>query len=120
MRDLLELAAACEAATGPDEYELIRDSWVAIHGDEANWHPFIDILGAGGGLSAAMTLVPEGWHLALYSPGQMGGHLWYATLDPPKFDHDHETQSDAATPALALCAAALKARAAIPSAQGEG
>lgn len=70
-------------------------------------------------IDAAMTLVPEGWSVGL---GDLRGRdpvIWRAHLR----DHNNPDPStrqwvegNCATPALALCAAALRAR----SRQGEG
>lgn len=63
-------------------------------------------------VDAAMSLVPEGWAWTLYSDAscEIGYEPERGGLMNPEF------QSDAATPALALCAAALRAR---PTATGE-
>jgi hypothetical protein len=76
-------------------------------------------------LDAAMTLVPEGWFIgsvAQPDPAQCATHAYAAVVQnemreidrgygqPP--DEDREVlESYAATPALALCAAALRAKA---------
>jgi hypothetical protein len=61
-------------------------------------------------LDAAMMLVPEGWHDAVYGPGVgASDNLCTASLDPPEYDGPPET-AEAATRALALVAAALRAR----------
>jgi hypothetical protein len=66
-------------------------------------------------LDAAMTLVPEGWRVG--SMGETvieGDDPWNARLLEKRFDgRAKSAQGDAATPALALCAAALRARAAL-------
>jgi len=70
-------------------------------------------------LDAARTLVPEGWY---WRAGH--GVLWagWAHLNrkhPDHCDRDDEHSAHAETPALALCAAALRARATLAQA-GEG
>lgn len=99
MADLLELAARCEAATGEDANMLAyleMDICTAL-GIEPEGHerPFVT------SLDAAMTLVPSGlgWLLSVSDVGclvRTRGH------GPIGF-HD-------SLPALALCAAALRAR----------
>ena len=114
---LLELAERCEAATGPDA-ALDREIWLKAvadkeqrflvevgrdaHGDkEANFRT--DWMADGArytaSIDAALTLVPEGssWMLIRHSEGFT---LAKAGSDPCK----------GATPALALCAASLRAR----------
>lgn len=96
---LLSLAACCEKATGPD-----TDLFLAI--EEATGLVFERNPTAS--LDAAMSLVPEGWgwvKLDLHPFGneascvQTGGKLYSR----------HSGKCSA--PALALCAAALRARA---------
>jgi hypothetical protein len=67
-------------------------------------------------LDAAMTLVPEGAHGSHWginsSDRRNGTAIAYVTLyDLPSGDEQSPATCEAATPALALCAAALKARA---------
>ncbi len=57
-------------------------------------------------VDAALSLVPEGWDWATGSNGANRGHSLLASRD----DTDREIEADAATPALALCAAAIRAR----------
>jgi len=113
---LNELAERVEAATGPDR-ELDR----AIS----------DALGVGrfhaagssawqytSSLDTAMTLVPEGWLLQFlqeidYLDGEDAGPPWTAELRwRENFSSSGRSacQVWCATPALALCAAALRAR----------
>jgi hypothetical protein len=97
---LLELAERCEKATGPDR-ELDAAINRAIHGQRQM------VFSYSNSLDAAMTLVPEEmvWFVEAY-PGDHSE----AAVRWPYYDADERR---AATPALALCAAALKARAAI-------
>jgi hypothetical protein len=64
-------------------------------------------------LDAAMTLVPEGWDWALYTgaDGRCEAGCAPADTDPEGCRTADSDQSLAATPALALTAAALRARA---------
>lgn len=58
-------------------------------------------------LDAAMSLVPEGWGVMLHvSENGLHSNVCLARSHPTNL----ATYGDAATPALALCAAALKAR----------
>jgi hypothetical protein len=135
---MLRLAERCEQATGPDR-EL--DTLIAPHAGwkEAGklsvmgskmpaWLPpgksgadnkVLKVPAFTASLDAAMTLVPEGWD---WSAGTGRGTGW-ATLGLPDDDQmggssDDEVSCDAATPALALCAAALRARASAPTDKG--
>ncbi len=130
-----ELAAACEAAEGPSR-ELMEAVFDAIDPapdcDWQNWSSeriskqdaddkaafsawldrdkrrmkFYRLLDAEAYLDAAMLMVPEGWHIEGFKQGcgatpvRIVVHCWY----------DIERGS-AKTPALALCAASLRARA---------
>lgn len=136
---LLELAARCEAASGP-ERELDRDIMlVAVPCDRAPfryWAPMNENTGHGAvdvervyyaphcaqavavpkfsaSLDAAMSLRPDGWTIAQLGESDTGG--WWAELR-----RGHRTSYDAtafgkqlenASPALALTAACLRARA---------
>jgi hypothetical protein len=94
---LLDLASRCEQAMGPDQ-ALDRDIRRAIQIDAApsNFTHSID---------AATTLVPEGWCWGLFDEPR--AWLW----PTPTRDLLTGIQAKAATPTLALCAAALRARA---------
>ena len=127
---LLALADRTEKATGPDR-ELDVEIWLAVnHPDYRFPCPVLNRVpsdyqealsrhrwdGGGGhyawlspttSLDAAMSLVPEGWDWMRWSPGSMvvirphaNGKMFADTIE-----------AKAATPALALCAAALRARA---------
>lgn len=120
---LLDLAARVEAATGPDR-ELFEDVfrecfpkperiWVTDNtgpwtDEYTEWQArqsrFYELLDAEAFESAAMTLVPEGleWGVGF----EMGrGTAFTNKADGSSFSHDWV----AATPALALCASALRA-----------
>jgi hypothetical protein len=103
--EMRELAERCEKATGPDR-DLDAEIDKAIHPDD--WTDGLwfdpsrhDLPAYTASLDAAMSLVPEGM---LWLAGYAVDGRAIATVD---FDH----QRAAATPALALCAAALRARA---------
>lgn len=127
---LEELALRCEQASGPDR-GIDRDIALALsmYDNPEDLGCFKDVARAvvgGGGetwepseytasLDAAMTLVPDGW--VVHSLGEtrhMIGGLWLALLHPkhigPPFNQG--APASAASPALALCASALRARAA--------
>jgi hypothetical protein len=118
--ELLALAIRCEQATGPDreldlriakrrEQKPIPESANRIDGEMVWSGPLGFFLPAyTASLDAAMALVPEGCPWALCSPD--GDEPAFATLAMTMAgDAEH---GSGATPALALCAAALRARAA--------
>jgi hypothetical protein len=104
MTDTTKLAERIEALEGDERIWFIR-AYEAVHGTECidpkAWRRFEDLVNAGAFLDAAMTLVPEGWeytirkrHVELRHPVQRA------------FD----AEATGATPALALCAAAIRAQ----------
>lgn len=139
--ELLALAARCEAATGPDR-ELDAD--IACHAPicQADYvlsaHPsakpgrvtrYFDDGGHGtfvcqnytASLDAAMTLVREGWLLdQLLERNTVDSANWRWKAGLWRADSDVIVAGKSpATPALALCAAALRAKAAQME-RGEG
>lgn len=95
---LLELAERCEAATGPDrELDLAVGEECTVPGESLFPVPPVTA-----SLDAAMTLVPEGYEnpLRLYIAGEATAVFI------------GQIEAAALTPALAICAAALRARAA--------
>jgi hypothetical protein len=123
MSALLQLAERCEKATGPDR-ELdaeIAEAVGAKHGRETGWcnsengdYYVIDECAASytASLDAAMTLVPEGWETSIY----IGGENANVQMETPAmrdewFDEGGgPIDGTAPTPALVLCAAALRAQ----------
>jgi hypothetical protein len=119
-----ELAKRCEQATGPDRV-LDADIAEVVDAPAADdpdrnltiHRQIIAKLRAGGddceierytaSLDAAMTLVPEGRGLIYKRHGIK--NVWRVQIHSG--DETTFIEGDAATPALALCAAALKARA---------
>lgn len=117
MSELLKLAARCEAATGPDR---TLDAEIAVLvdglGSVATYSPaylhavgnsfedigkYADIPAFTASIDAAMSLVPEGaWWWVEAQPLGKAFHAGCAD----------ECVATAATPALALCIAALRAR----------
>ncbi len=138
--DLEELAAQCEAATGPSR-ALDTAVCVALQYGGENSEGAIDVrpdpdddgwlifeIGTEGGcnqtppvtasIDAAMMLVPEECKLRGFAECDKtgGGAYWHACLVPfptPPPAPDPRIIGDASLPALALCAAALRTRAAI-------
>lgn len=115
---LIELAARCEAAEGPDR-ELDKAISRAVNGGRLPTEP-VAFSGRGvvsvvatiippnftASLDAAMTLVPEGWFIILDDLGADG--LPLATLHTP--ERMRKVVGIARNLTLALCAAALKAK----------
>ena len=130
MSALLDLAKRCEEATGPDR-ELDGQIWIACLADAASRKAYIDGLAVSqseadwrldymmGGfcptssLDAAMTLVPEGMGWFVSTTGPEDDERPYALVGNPHTETDTSKGASAATPALALTAAALRARAAM-------
>jgi hypothetical protein len=118
---LIELADRCEKATGPDR-ELDAQIWLASEPRTEGAVPDENCAGwvrrdgwAFGcakapdytaSLDAAMTLVPEGYDWVI---GRTNGGL---TIHAEVGGRGDEYMRFGSTPALALCAAALRARAA--------
>lgn len=120
MDNLLRLVERVEAATGPDrelDCDIARYRRVTVmkHDPETgenfettHWHYTAS-------LDAAMTLVPKGWAFSL---GEMMGlpieRRWRCHLRDHNEPYNPATcawvDKDLSTPALAICAAALRAR----------
>ena len=133
MSALLELADRIEAAEGPDAdlfweawrtcfpkpseiWAVLGETWTDEYTDwqerQMFWSCFID---ADAWLDAALTLVPEGWTDVRQHQSRMtdGSVRCYAAIEFDLSDMCLTAEGmAAATPALALCAAALRARAA--------
>jgi len=106
---LLELASRCEQATGPD-----RELDIAIAEKVLGWGkwPKGPAPKVTASLDAAMTLVPEDGRIELkseFSDGPDTPLEWWAALAPGYMQQ--RVRTEGRTAALALCAAALKARA---------
>lgn len=108
---LLDLAERCERATGPDrelDYELAMVAGYTEIGHRVYRDPQGKYYGSAPyytrSIDAAMTLVPEGaeWECGTAHLVNRG---WANVIT-----RDRESKGKAATPALALCAAALRAR----------
>ena len=133
--ELLRLAERCEAATAGQQREMLEEAFTAIHGpmpprihggsaEMTAWlvlrNPLYNLLIAKGFIDAAMQLVPEGcvpffdWHhKATDARGIVSYEAYVQTIAEAKTLGSGEAISYA----LALCAAALRAR--IAQAQSE-
>ena len=133
MSALLELAAACEAATGPDrELDIAIAEAIGIvpasyeravcHGKPMMYYwsvsdshaPHIIPDKFTASLDAAVSLMPEGWRVAsLFQRNcRLPNWIWKAELWHPEADQNvRGIARNADLAALALCAAALRARA---------
>lgn len=102
MAELIELA---ERATVADEFRIISEAALAVFGhQDERYKRVLRLLEAGASLDAAITLVPEGQDCSLWW-GMRGGNVT-ATAEI-----DGAAVAIAATPALALCAVSLRAKA---------
>ena len=116
--DLLKLAEKCEQATGPDR-ELDAEIAAELGWKEASalfWHDGYqarELPRFTRSIDAALTLVPEGCVFMVANTGVDGPKADMtqssAIVGPP--DDTAIDYTTAATPALALCAASLRARA---------
>lgn len=136
MSEMLKMAERCERLEGPsDEVDLAIATWCYRNGAIAgvNYDPVLWVERHGGEftgcLDAAMTLVPEGLRLML-SEWDDEKHLrskgpWQAVLCEPGSDASFDLMrgyrcDHAATPALAICAAALRARHHLENSDAQG
>jgi hypothetical protein len=121
MTDLVELAERVEKATGPDrELDmaicLALDTGRRVTGD-GRWLGPDEFTES---LDAARELVPEGLEWRLEQRHSKGMYPAYASLwGRGASDIDHHDNATGKTPALALCAAALRARAHTAQSKGE-
>lgn len=97
--ELLELALACEAADAGDA-DLDHAIGAAMH--KLGWHAADCIANFTRSLDASATLVLEGYGFMVDGAGT----TWFADLDAAE-----DMQGEARSPALALTAASLRARA---------
>lgn len=127
---LVELAERCEKATAEQQRELLLEAFetlTAAFVATPSAIKFVRMLDAEAYESAAMTLVPEWAKLHFLQDTEYDNpaeKTWSANLRAreekarePGFGS--EWQSWCATPALALCAAALRARASIQKGDGD-
>lgn len=119
-----DLIARLEAAEGP-QFVLDVEIWKTCHPADWKWqHGRFNPPAYTASIDAALTLVPEGWHLAalgfIHPDFRQETELdWRADIFGPvtwaEDDGFPEPQYEAVggnapTPALAICIAALKAR----------
>jgi hypothetical protein len=99
---LLQLAARCEAASGPDR-ELDTEIHESVFGALGQIEHARKVSAS---LDTALLLIPPGFGWAVHGSNVEGVMEYRA-------QGNYEPYVYGATPALALCAAALKARAAL-------
>lgn len=104
---LLDLAARVEAASVPDR-ELDRAIELAVFPDRLSPPVELELLAYTSSLDAAMTLVPEGW---VWSINTFAGGKASACLMNERDEIVRPAEQYIASPALALTAACLRARA---------
>jgi hypothetical protein len=112
MATLEKLAERCEKATGPDR-ELDAQIGRYFSADFLGYVPDDPQYGCAEftrSLDAAMTLVPEGWPRSVSDNAGILGLHGHASVTANPGGNIRKFTADAATPALALSAAALKAR----------
>lgn len=115
---LVELVERCEAATADEQREMLEHVFAALLPNPSVLEArcFVDMLNCEAFESAAMTLVPEGWN---WKVGHSGYRASSWVMEGVRGGYVGN-ESYAVTPALALCAAALRARDASPiSAAGQ-
>ena len=128
--ELDALIARLEAASGPSRgldaliSYAVKGQWALMDGDEklARMDKFTAAVEScdeekiavadhfTASLDAALTLVPDGFHWSVYDTD--GGTDANAQVEPPNFS-TAPWNGTSKTPALALCIAALRARAAL-------
>lgn len=120
MDNIKTLITKVEQTTEDEQYVAIYDALVFAHKHEwitnGPYYIALKFLRAGAYESAALLLVPEGrtfWHLSRYSdPAEFASECSFSTYSDDGSE-PHHVKSDAATPALALTAAALRAKCAV-------
>lgn len=123
MTNLLQLAERCEGADASMQGALLEEAWETMAEHSADFRAFATAPISGFGNNAgkfgmaidahayesgALSLVPEDSKWSITSGG--GANEWQAWVWPA--EGGRPDWRIAATPALALCAAALRARAA--------
>ena len=124
MNKLDELAKHCEEATGPDrsiDGLIAHAIGCTMPDDPAGWPPRYTA-----SIDAALTLVPDGWY---WRCGKTTSFQAWAVVNRTHPDHCEPNKDEFFanrdhwkpiwTPVLALCAAALRARAVLPDAPRE-
>lgn len=113
----IHLAEEAERANGGDEFRIISEAALSIFGwTDDRYKRVLRLLEAGTSLDAAMTLVPSDPWLEIRGPRKYlniptrSPNFWSANVSC--WNHEGQKTGWGATPALALTAAALRARAA--------
>ena len=117
---LLALADRAETETEAYQYISIMAAMDAIAQLESSneiWARAVHYHRVGAYLDAAMSLVPEGWEPIIDCRRTIEVQLETIAVDPGTLD-PRKVYATGATPALALCAASLRARAALEQANG--
>lgn len=121
--ELLALAERVEAATVEQQRGLLTDAFHAINGfhpggrdgQAAAWEVlrmrFYGLIDAGGFLDAAMTMLDDSYVWGVSKQERNPGRNYYYQASAMPFGPIAPGEATAATPALALTAAALRARA---------
>jgi hypothetical protein len=117
--DLLKLAERCEGASGPDDtIDMDIAYWCYKNGAVAgiNYDPALYMMrrdwSPTASLDAALTLVPEGWTYSANQGPSGKPHNWTLSTIGEEDTHYTTVTARAATAALAIVAAALRARSA--------
>ena len=115
---LLDLAEQCEKADGPDrgldeKIERITGNYTAFGFYTLGDNDFDEYIPTRytSSLDAAMTLLTEGWFTSNYHAGWSGGHWWELSCIRDDLQQYISVKGHAKIPALALTAAALRAKA---------
>lgn len=127
MTDLTKLAERVEGGTPDEQASLLEEGAVALRGHSQSrtdpwWGRWDALMSVDAFESAAMTLVPEGWtfwsiQLKRIGTGHEGARAEVSRLSGGDEDY---CISRAATPALALAAAALRAKDQADAQEGQG
>jgi hypothetical protein len=104
-----------ETATAEQQHALLEAAWRKLRGDEYvktgvnHFYRFQALLDAEAYLDAALMLVPEGWETAIY----LGGENTVVQMETEAMRqrmYFYPIEGLGATPALAICAAILRAK----------
>jgi hypothetical protein len=108
--DLLALAERAERAEASEAAQIIREAVLLCGKEEA-----LTLLAVGALLDAALSLVPEGWHLAIepifFEDGRRVAYDAFCVKPPWAAWRPHDPQSRHDKVQIAAVAAALRARA---------
>jgi len=115
--DNQKLSVRVEALEGPDR-EIFLAAYAACYpnggtpwaSDASHQARFELLVAKEAWLDAAMSLVPEGWFTSDFHSGPSGGNWWNLSRIADGDQKYTSVMGSGKTPALALCAAALKSR----------